>query len=165
MARTKHSKKHAPSRSGRRARASLPGQDVPTSQNGREVPITAVCKAGFEIPGRNWRPHQQKSLALDCDGAFVVQGNSMWPLVADGQYVLYKDVHAPAELQTGDIVLAKLPSGETLIKAWYPVDGQDDRVFLVSLYRGPEVFRKDLVRPYALTEFEQLRRVVGIWLG
>lgn len=131
----------------------------------REVPVTAICKAGFEIPPRQWRPHAPQSLALDCDGAFIVQGNSMWPLVADGQYVLYKDVLAPQELQPGDIVLAKLPGGETLIKAWYPVDGEESQVFLVSLYRGPEVYRKDLVKPFAVSDFEQLRRVVGIWMG
>jgi hypothetical protein len=128
------------------------------------VPVTALCKAGFEIPEEDWRPHRPQSLVLDCDGAFIVKGNSMWPLVADGQYVLYKEV-SPGDLRPGDVVLARLKSGETLIKAWYPVEGKENEVYLASLYRGPDVYRKDLYRPFQMDQFTQLRRVVGIWLG
>jgi hypothetical protein len=141
------------------------------------VEVDAECRAGFDIPKEDWQPRRPHSLSLDCDGAFIVSGNSMWPLVGDGQYVLYRNV-TPEELRVGDIVLARLRSGETLIKAWYPMDREDDEdeadekekkgqgeVFLASLYRGPEAFRKELFRPFKLEEFEQLRKVVGIWLS
>jgi hypothetical protein len=129
------------------------------------IPVTALCRAGFEMSEEDFEKKRQQSLVLDCDGAFVVKGNSMWPLVANNQYVLYKEVSDPAVLQPGDIVLAKLNSGETLIKAWYPIDGRHNEVFLASLYRGPEGFRKELFRPFKTDEFARLRRVVGIWMG
>jgi hypothetical protein len=129
------------------------------------IPVTAVCRAGFEMSEEDFEKKRQQSLVLDCDGAFVVKGNSMWPLVANNQYVLYKEIADPVLLNSGDIVLAKLENGETLIKAWYPIDGRPGEVFLASLYRGPEGFRKELFRPFKLNEFARLRRVVGIWMG
>jgi hypothetical protein len=128
------------------------------------IEVNAECRAGFEISEQDWRPRRPQSLALDCDGAFIVKGNSMWPLVGDGQYVLYKNV-TPDKLNTGDIVLARVRSGETLIKAWYPMETGEDQVFLASLYRGPDAFRKDLFKPFNMSEFEELRKVVGIWLS
>lgn len=129
------------------------------------VPVTAICTAGFEMNEGEFVMRRPQSLVLDCDGAFVVRGNSMWPLVANGQYVLYKDVEDPLQLNPGDIILARLRSGETLVKCWYPIDGRPDEVYLASLYRGPEGYRKDLYRPFKLEEIARIRRVVGIWMG
>jgi hypothetical protein len=137
------------------------------------VTVSEQCSAGFELTEDQWKPIRSQSLVLDCDGAFVVKGNSMWPLVGDGQYVLYKEIDDPTQLKAGDIVLAKLSTGETLIKAWYPIerrdpkseDGYPDEVFLASLYRGPDGYRKELYRPFRIDEFDKLRRVVGIWMG
>ena len=129
------------------------------------VPVTELCTAGFEMTESEFVKRRPQSLVLDCDGAFVVRGNSMWPLVGNGQYVLYKDVEDPRQLSPGDVVLARLRSGETLVKCWYPIDGRQDEVYLASLYRGPEGYRKDLYRPFKYEELAKLRRVVGIWMG
>ena len=128
------------------------------------VNVEARARANFEMPGRDWRFIKPQALVLDCDGAFLVQGNELWPLVADGQYVLYRDVK-PYELLPGDLVLASLVSGEILIKAWYPSPANADEVFLATLYRGPKDFRKDLFRPFRMSELKDLKKIVGVWMG
>ncbi|MCW8131876.1 MAG: hypothetical protein KIS92_16130 [Planctomycetota bacterium] len=127
------------------------------------VNVNASAKGNFEIPDKDWKYIKPMALVLDCDGAFLIHGDSMWPLVGDGQYVLYRNVE-PEELDTGDIVLVRLRSGETLIKAWYPSNKRAE-VFLASLYRGPREFREDLFMPIAVKEMQEIRKVVGVWMG
>ena len=128
------------------------------------VNVNATMLGQFEIPDKDWRYIKPQALVLDYDGAFLVHGNSMWPLVADGQYVLYRDA-TPEDLETGDIVLARMHSGETLIKAWYPSYDRKGEVFLASIYRGPHEFRQDLLKPVSVKEIYELRKVVGVWMG
>jgi len=132
---------------------------------GRVVLVNSVWKAGFKMYVSDWRPRKPKMLPLTCDGAFQVQGHAMWPLVADGQYVLYRDVHSPDELHDGDIVLAHLRGGDAVIKAWHASEKKKGQVFLVSLFRDSKVFRKELLTPYSMNDFTRLRRVVGVWMG
>jgi len=128
------------------------------------VNVNAKMRGQFEIPNQDWCFIKPKALVLDYDGAFLVQGHSMWPLVGDGQYVLYRDV-TPEELETGDIVLIRMRTGETLIKAWYPSHKKKNAVFLASIYRGPQEFRQDLFMPVPIKDMNELRKVVGVWLG
>jgi len=128
------------------------------------VNVNATMRGQFEIPDKDWRFIKPQALVLDFDGAFLVHGNSMWPLVGDGQYVLYRDV-TPEELETGDIVLVRMESGETLIKAWYPSYEKKSDVFLASIYRGPQQFRQDLFKPVPVKDMKELRKVVGVWMG
>ncbi|MBI3830520.1 MAG: hypothetical protein HY291_13450 [Planctomycetes bacterium] len=128
------------------------------------INVTATARGNFEIPDKDWKYIKPQALVMDCDGAFRILGNSMWPLVGDGQYVLYKNVE-PEELATGDIVLVRMRSGETLIKAWYASPRKKQEVFLASLYRGPKEFRMDLFQPFPIEDLRQIRKVVGVWMG
>lgn len=128
------------------------------------INVNATARGNFEIPEKDWKYIKPQALVLDSDGAFLIHGDSMWPLVGDGQYVLYRNVE-PEELEAGDIVLIRMRSGETLIKAWYPSAERKQEVFLASLYRGPKEFRQDLFKPFNLKDLTEIRKVVGVWMG
>jgi len=132
-----------------------------------QKPIVKVgirARGGYEMGAADWREIKPQAIVLEYDGAFLVKGNSMWPVVGDGQYVLYRNVEA-AGLKAGDIVAVRLPSGEVVVKAWYPDKEQPGKVFLASLYRGPREFRDDLFQPFGTSTLKDLRKVVGVWFG
>lgn len=130
----------------------------------RVVPVTAGAKARFKRLRHETKPPKKRILRMNCDGALVVHGDLMWPLVGDKQHVLYRKIE-PKRLRPGDIVLARLESGEVMLRAWYPVPDKPKEVYLVTLFRGPEVFRGSLFRSHQIADLQDLRRVVGIWMG
>jgi hypothetical protein len=130
----------------------------------RVVPVTSAAKAKFERMRYDTRSRRKSILRMDCDGALVVHGDLMWPLVGDKQHVLYRKI-VPKKLKPGDIILARLETGEVLLRAWYPVPDKPKEVYLVTLFRGPEIFRGRLFRTYQIADLQDLRRVVGIWMG
>ena len=128
------------------------------------INVIGHARAKFEMPPRALKYTKPQALILDCDGAVLVIGDELWPLIGDGQYLLYRNV-APVQLKRGDIVLATLPSGEIVVKAWYPSEKDPDEVFLGSLYRGPKDFRQDLFKPFSVAGIKELKKVIGTWLG
>ena len=128
------------------------------------INVNGHARAKYEMPPRAIKFTKPQAMILACDGAFLIIGNELWPLIADGQHFLYRNV-APIELKRGDIVILTLPSEEQVVKAWYPSEKDPDEVYLGSLYRGPKEFRQDLFKPFKVSELEDLRKVVGIWMG
>ncbi|MBE7464884.1 MAG: hypothetical protein HS116_15520 [Planctomycetes bacterium] len=127
------------------------------------VNVEATAHGNYEMDERAYRYIKPQALVLDCSGALKVQGNEMWPLVADGQYVLYRNAQ-PEDLMPGDIVLVRTQR-ETLLRAWYPNEDRKGEVFLGAIYRGPKSYRKDLFVSHKIKDLQELRKVVGVWMG
>ncbi|MCZ7643780.1 MAG: hypothetical protein M5U26_00615 [Planctomycetota bacterium] len=127
------------------------------------VNVEATAHGGYDLDEKTYRYIKPQALVLDCDGAFQVKGNAMWPLVGHDQFVLYRNAKAE-DLQPGDVVLVR-SQGETLVRAWHPNEERKGEVFLGALYRGPREYRKDLFQSHKIKDLSEVRKVVGVWMG
>lgn len=95
-------------------------------------------------------PHMPK-----VDGALVVTGDSMYPIIKSGDIVLYKVFQDFRHIIYGQMYLVSvIMEGDTLVlvKYVYKVDGADDFILLVSENKHHEPFKVPLssVRSLAL---------------
>ena len=109
-----------------------------TAWYGRRIPVVSIAAAN-PLSNVAWEPLDPPEwieIPPACQ-AVEVRGDSMAPVVLDGQRVIYDPDQFP---QDGDLAFVRLNDGRQFIKRWWP---EGPRVFLESIgARDPRVPRK-----------------------